>query len=100
MNTWTVYCNDSAGNLNYTNVSFFKDTIFPSISIVTPVNNSNFSTARIDVNYTVSDANLFNCWYTNSSGRFNASLANCGTNLTFTWLEGKNNITVYSNYTV
>ena len=31
-NTWTLYCNDSAGNENSTSITFFKDTIYPEIN--------------------------------------------------------------------
>ncbi len=36
-NTWTIYCNDSAGNLNSTNVSFWVDSIYPNITILNPL---------------------------------------------------------------
>src|SRR3989338_7452511 len=30
-NTWTLYANDSVGNLNLTSVTFFRDTILPAL---------------------------------------------------------------------
>jgi hypothetical protein len=41
-----AYCNDTAGNKNYTTtVTFSKDTTAPIITIISPVNNSNINTA-------------------------------------------------------
>ena len=77
------------------------DTIKPNINITYPLNNTNFSTLILGVNYTASDGTaLFNCWYTNNSGKANNTLATCGTNITpRTWLQGINNVTVYANDT-
>ena len=98
-NIWRVYCNDTAGNVNSSSVTFFKDTLVPQISIVAPENNSNFSTKNIDVNYTVSDANLQACWWTNNSGLSNNSIT-CGQNITGqSWNEGLNTIKIYVNDT-
>ncbi|MEK6880869.1 MAG: hypothetical protein AABY22_14715, partial [Nanoarchaeota archaeon] len=82
------------------NISYTPDTTFPLISMVFPANNSNSSNVNLKVNFTVSDSALQACWWTNTSGRTNQTLTNCGTNISgFTWIEGINNITVYSNDT-
>jgi len=95
-NTWTVYMNDSAGNTNQTNVTFFKDTIFPNINMTYPQNisyNENVS----DLNYTVSDANLDSCWYSLDLGLTNNTLI-CGNNATgLTSNEGSNTWIIYAN---
>jgi hypothetical protein len=99
-NTWTLYCNDTFGNENSTNVTFFKDTIYPQVSIVFPVNNTNYTTAPTDLNYTYSDANSDSCWYSNDSGTSNSSSVAAGINFTnMTTQEGQNNWTVYCNDT-
>src|SRR3989344_2009662 len=51
-NTWTLYSNDSVGNLNSTNVTFSKDTIYPLIEFAggTASDNSNFSRNWIYLN--------------------------------------------------
>lgn len=36
-NTWTLYCNDTAGNLNSTSVSFTQDSTLPQITIIHPL---------------------------------------------------------------
>lgn len=99
--TATYYCNDTDNNLNDSEtVTFFIDTIFPDIDIVVPtVNNSNTTNTGQDINFTVSDANLAECWYSNDTYSANRSLI-CGQNLTnVTWSEGNHNITVYANDT-
>lgn len=76
-------------NINYTS--------FPLVNITYPRNSSNFSNSNVIINYTIKSSNIFNCWYTNSSGKFNTSLT-CGNNITsINWSEGGNNITIYSN---
>ena len=37
-NTYILYCNDSAENLNVSVMNFYKDTIDPAITIVYPTN--------------------------------------------------------------
>ncbi len=41
--TWKVYCNDSAGNQNSTEVSFYVDTIAPNLTAETSLSASVFS---------------------------------------------------------
>ncbi|MFH0713812.1 MAG: LamG-like jellyroll fold domain-containing protein [Candidatus Micrarchaeota archaeon] len=69
-NTWKVYCNDSMGNTNSTNVTFYKDTIAPSItsdSITSTLSSGENATVR--ANITDSSA-LSWIWFTinNSDG--------------------------------
>jgi hypothetical protein len=55
-----AYANDSVGNLNYSSVMFFVDSIKPLIDFVspTPINNSILSQNNIPVNISVNDTNL------------------------------------------
>ena len=99
MHNVTVWVNDSAGNLNWSEVSFGIDTIFPNLAITYPTNNTNTSNTQLNVNYTVSDIHLASCWYTNDSGISNYTLASCVNITGKTWLSGINNITVYANDT-
>jgi len=99
-NNWTVYCNDSSGNLNSSTIYFFKDSVYPYIKIQSPSNNTNTSDSQIDLNYSVSDTNLESCFYSNNFGIINTSIS-CGTNFTdTTWSEGWNTIFVYANDTL
>ncbi|MBS3092933.1 hypothetical protein J4466_05960 [Candidatus Pacearchaeota archaeon] len=96
INNITIYANDSVANSNSSTITFFVDSVNPSINITAPLNASNLSTSTVEVNYTVSDLNLQACKWTNSSGRFNTTIA-CGANISFSWFEGWNNITIYAN---
>lgn len=99
-NKWTIYINDSAGNLNSSSVSFFVDSINPNINITFPsINLSNYTITSVQVNYTVNDSNLGSCWYTRNGGVTNTSIT-CNTNITgVTWFQGYNNVTIYVNDT-
>jgi len=97
----TIWVNDGAGNENHSNIYFTIDTINPDILIVFPTNNTNFTTGRIDVNYTVSDIYLSNCWYSNDTYLANTSLTDCGTNITeIIWDEGQHDVTIWANDSV
>lgn len=101
---------DNASQVNTTHVHvFINDTVYPEITIVSPSNNSNLSSATFDLNYTFVeyDSNLAGalgyCWYSNNSGIVNSSILEMGTNLTneteITWTEGLWNVTVWCNDT-
>jgi hypothetical protein len=65
-NIWTLYCNDSFGFQNYTNITFFRDTNFPLIDYGegTEEDGTNFSRNWIFVNVTVNDTNEANITFT------------------------------------
>ena len=58
--TWTVYANDTKGNENSSSVTFFVDSVNPTINYVSPTETSGDTLSRnyIQVNVTASDANL------------------------------------------
>ena len=73
------------------------DTTPPNLSIIFPSNNTNTTNNKLDVYYTVFDANLDSCWYSNDSYLTNSSLT-CGQNITnIIWSVGQHNITIYAN---
>ena len=89
---------DSYNNCNSTNLwKETIDTFAPLLSIVYPINQTNFTTNTIGINYTISDSGigLSSCWYNNGTGL--TTLTNCGTNITFTANQGWNTIQVYGN---
>lgn len=100
INIWRVYANDTSGAESSSYTSFFIDSIAPTISIVSPSNNSLLTSTLVRVNYTLSDSGvgLNRCWWTNSSGVINNTIT-CGNNFTFTGNEGTNFIRIYSNDT-
>jgi len=82
----------------YLNITYhLSDMIAPSLSIVYPTNNTNTTNNQIYVNYTVSDANLQACWYSNDTMSVNTTLTNCANITTVTWSEGQHNIIVWAN---
>ena len=101
INNVTVWVNDTAGNQNYSRVTFTVDTIAPNIQIVYPSNNTNTTNIQINVNYTVSDSGtgIGSCWYTNTSGAVNYTLVSCANITGRTWLQGINNVSIYVNDT-
>ena len=67
-NSWTVYCNDSAGNINYANISFSRSNPQLGISVIYPL-----------VNVLVNKSFWFNVsvnisCYNSDCGRVNVSL--------------------------
>jgi hypothetical protein len=99
-NNVTVWANDTNNRINSSFISYFVDSIYPVINITRPLNKSNLSYNNVEINYTLSDANLNSCWWSNNFGASNTSLT-CGTNITGqTWTQGNNNITIWANDTI
>ena len=72
-----AYSNDSAGNINSTNISFNIDSLAPSLVITKPIDGSTFGTnLSLSLNFSVFDNNLQSCWYNLDNG-INATLQNC-----------------------
>ncbi|TFF63648.1 MAG: hypothetical protein EU521_00805, partial [Promethearchaeota archaeon] len=61
--TIRVYGNDTLGNLGYTDISIYKDTVAPVITINDPTDESTFSVAP-EFNIDITDDNLGTVWYT------------------------------------
>jgi len=57
------------------------DNINPNIEIVYPLNNSIYSSAITELDYTVYDTNLDSCWYSLDAGLINTTIT-CGNNVT------------------
>ncbi len=96
-----VWANDSAGNYNFSSISFTIDSVLPTVTIDSPSNHTNTTDTGLDVTYTATDANLKSCWYHNDTKQVNVSLANCNTDITtVTWSEGQHNVTVWANDSV
>ena len=93
--TLYAYANDSSGNLNSSSVTFFIDSINPSINIVYP-ENTTYNHNVTSLNYTVSDTNLQACWYS-LNNQTNITIT-CGQNITGILSdEGSNTWRVYAN---
>ncbi|MCX6746680.1 MAG: BspA family leucine-rich repeat surface protein [Candidatus Pacearchaeota archaeon] len=59
----TVWANDTAGNENKSTVAFWIDTTSPTVTLITPENNTmNYSIGTIDFYYNITDSsNILNC---------------------------------------
>ena len=93
----TIWANDSANRESFSRISFTIDLTNPDINITFPINNSNHTDVTLDVEFTRSDANLFNCWYSNDSYSVNITLANCNNITDVIWSFAKHNVTVWAN---
>jgi sporulation protein YlmC with PRC-barrel domain len=103
--TWNCFAFDSLGNSNWgaynrTIAISFSDTTVPIVNITYPVNNTAYSNISV-LNYSVSDnVNVSSCWWSNSSGLWNSTTQNPGTNWTgLTSVTNWNYWTVYCNDT-
>ncbi|GAH74202.1 unnamed protein product, partial [marine sediment metagenome] len=99
-NTWTVWANDTAGNIDFDSVTFFVDTIDPNVTIVYPVNGTYYDSAQTQLNYTLNETNPEFCWYSIDGGTTNSTPVTAGQNFTLSSTEGQNNWTAYCNDTV
>ncbi len=91
--TVLFYCNDTNGNRNDTKqVTFSKDSIFPSLTVSSPANTS-YTNASILVNFTSNDSSGINSrWFYNGTG--NTSYTNA---TTVTASQGSQTWVFYSN---
>ncbi len=95
-NTWRIYSNDSANNINSSTITFFIDSITPTLSILTPTEGSTFGTNQsLELNFTISDTNLQSCWYHIDSSA-NSTIPNC-INATFNTTSGQHTLYLYAN---
>ena len=90
-NSWRVWANDSLGNVNFSSVTFFKDTINPSLNIVSPLNQS-YTNSTIRINISALDANLKSIWFFNGSNNitYNSSIV-------YDFSQGSNILIAYAN---
>lgn len=87
----------SALSIDFVKLEVTYDDTTPSITILSPVNNTNTTNTNLEINFSVTDESLDSCWWSNNSGVTNQSIA-CGTNITSkTWDEGSNIITIFAN---
>jgi hypothetical protein len=100
----TIWSNDSAGNINFSSISFNIDTTAPTISIFSPESKNYPTNESLELNLTVTDSNVGvdSVWYQVKKGATividNTSIP-LNTNTTFSVEGGDNDFTiiVYSN---
>jgi len=96
--TLFAYANDSVNNLNFTNVTFFVDSVVPVITIDHPVDVIYDFNSSLPLNFTVSDvtSSVNSCWFHLNNGS-NVTVANC-LNTTFSvGGDGQYTLTLFAN---
>jgi hypothetical protein len=65
LNQLFVWANDTNSNLNFVNISFIVDTIPPNITIISPINTSNYNKHKVLLHIIVNDdlSNIDSIWY-------------------------------------
>lgn len=93
-----AYANDSAGNLNYSSLTFFIDSISPLINIIHPEQKTYGTNATLPLNFSIIDlgTSVNSCWYNLNNGA-NISLPNCQ-NTTFNVTgDGNHMLNLFAN---
>ncbi len=81
-NNWTVYINDTSGNENSSNVTFFKDTTPPEVEIVSPTSGQTFTSSTVSFSVKTNEAST--CNYTLNAGATNTTMTANATSTGFT----------------
>jgi len=90
--------NDSVGNINETTTrTITLDTTDPSVSVISPGNNSISSDTSLDITYLAEDTYLGSCWYSNDSMLTNTTLPSCANITNVVWSNGVHNVIIYIN---
>jgi hypothetical protein len=78
-------------------IQVLVDNTLPQVNLVYPTNIT-YATERTELNYTASDTNLANCWYSLDEGVTNSTTQTCGLNWTgLSSGTGSSTWTVYAN---
>ena len=81
-NTWIIYGNDSANNVNSSSITFFVDSIIPGVNFADPteVNGAIYARENIAINVTISDVSPGNITISlyNITGLVNTSVSLAG----------------------
>jgi hypothetical protein len=98
LNLLKVFVNDTQNNTVVDSVYFTIDTLAPQIDIILPINTT-YNSLNTSLIFTINhpSGTTDKCWYILNGGA-NTSLPSCN-NITFTSLNGTNNMTVYANDT-
>jgi len=98
LNTIHFYANDSASNEIYESVNVYKDSNYPSINIISPIENEIFNNTIPDFTVRIIDENLDKMWYTLAGDLTKYFFLENGTLEGWSGLsDGQINITFYAN---
>src|SRR3989344_2282515 len=94
-----AYVNDTLGNENSSSVTFFVDSIAPSVSITSPSNGNTYGTNEsltLDLSVSDSGVGVQRCWYNLNNGA-NNTLTNCADTFFNVSGSGDFTLTLYAN---
>ncbi|MEK6875137.1 MAG: hypothetical protein AABX30_00450 [Nanoarchaeota archaeon] len=94
-NTLIAYANDTLGNINTTQVTFFVDDVSPTISMIHPEAKT-YGVNSLSLNYTAYDVNLGKCWYNIDNGA-NTTLSTCQNTTLSNVTDGSHIIYLFAN---
>ena len=88
------YCDDASGNVSKSDQVYFTiDTVNPSLTVQSPINNKKYASNSIDLNYTASDENSISCYYS-LDGNSYTELTSCENTTLTGILDGNHNVSV------
>jgi len=96
-NTWTVYINDTSGNINSSSKTFWVDSVSPQIITTYPISYTNYSIAPIEFRYDYDEINARACWYSNAT--YTSTPGSCTNFTDMITVQGTNTWTIYMNDT-
>ena len=97
-NDLRIYANDTSNNDNFTQVSFTIDSVIPTITISSPINQTYSNVSSVNIDFVPSDIALDQCWYSLDAGNTNVSIANCA-NTTLNTVFGNTDFIIFANDT-
>lgn len=101
--TYTVYgkvTDNASQEVNSETITIIVDSSSPTISVTSPVQETiRLFNATLNLNYTITDPYLDDCWYFYPSENTTKNTLNCLTNTTFKYFSGVYNLTIYANDT-
>jgi len=99
---WNIQACDSDGDCGFapSNFTVSLDATAPSIEILYPTGliNTLVEGQSLALNYSITDTNLEDCWY--SYNGTNTTIADCALNTSFNYAFGEDNLTLWANDTV
>ncbi|MFA6201195.1 MAG: DUF2341 domain-containing protein [Bacteroidales bacterium] len=98
--TYTYYVTifDIVNHFNSTETRTINlDTITPTITLISPTNNTNSSDSGLDILYSAYDLNRKSCWYSNDTYLANVTLTGCANITSLLWNDGTHYFTIWVN---
>ncbi|MEM3609584.1 MAG: hypothetical protein QW076_01590 [Candidatus Anstonellales archaeon] len=93
-----VSAEDEAGNIGWTLLVMTIDTYKPSVEITSPsLDNIYFNDPNLVIQFSVSDSNVGNCWYSDNNGPNQSVSCASGQITGVTWTNGWHTVVLYAS---